>query len=379
LLSQLGLWLSLAALWLSRRRSSPATNEDSRAFDIFAILGAAFGALYLLHSRFSFFAFPFWSLAVVWLLRARGETTGGQVAILGRRVPSALAALVCAAAMVLTSRGHWAGLLERTLGGPDGLALEDRAAMAARIPDSARVATTWGDADMLVYYQPRAQYLEILDPLPMFLARPVEHAAKEAVFGGTALDAPLTVSEALDSEYVVWSTLDAQETTLGRRLAGDPRVELLHRGQRTLVRLRLDANQDFVLDWRVLPAAIPASADPTGWASYPRAASERARRIEGFVDLRRLAEPPVCQTLVHEFRTADSAHSPYAISAVGPTTVWLDGDPVFQTPGGQGFLIDRSVLEGAASPGAHRWTVRSCPAPGNGAAGFYFISLPRNG
>src|SRR4030095_10428427 len=122
-----------------------------------------------------------------------------------------------------------------------------------------------GDTDLLVFYAPWAQYLEVLDPLPMSLTRPDAYQAKLRIWEGTERDVPRALATTLDSDYLVASRLKPEQAGLCHRLMEDPRIEILHDGLHLLARWVPGANERFVRDWRVAPAEV---ADAT-WTEYP--------------------------------------------------------------------------------------------------------------
>src|SRR5688500_17126219 len=132
--------------------------------------------------------------------------------------------------------------------------------MSRKILQGAKVAASWGDAHLYVYWAPQARYLNLLDPIFMAAWRPRAYQAQLAVFRGEDPDVPLAAATELDSDFIAL-------TSRGRsgpvpRLVSDPRVRLLHAGYESLYALLPEANQAFVLDWRVSPTGgLPAGPE----------------------------------------------------------------------------------------------------------------------
>lgn len=373
-LTQLGLWGAFFVVWAARRSAAPAGADDARMRDVFGLLTAVFGALYLTSSRFSLFAFPFAALWLLWALRARGETVGGSALLFGRRVPTAAALAACALAAaypLVLQAGNFAG---RASAGPDGIRHRDREQIAAALPSGAKVAADWGDADLLVFYAPWARYLEVLDPLPMRLARPDAYLAKRRVWSGSERDVPWVVTTILDSDYLVSSRLQPDEAGLHRRLANDPRIEILHDGFRLLVRWRPGANRRFVRPWRVAPAGVEslAAAPDAAWTPYPWDTHPRGRSVEGFLDLRRLEERAPCRVLATTLPAATEADR-WAVAPAGPTRIAVEGREILALDGALEAILSRAVrfsLPPRAT--AQTLTVQTCGAAKGDPGGFYF-------
>lgn len=383
LLSQLGFWCGAALVWLCRRPDPNGVPGDSAAHrDVFGVLAAGFGGLYLLHARFALYAFPFAALWLLWQLRARGETVGRRARVFGRSVPTLVGVLVCAA-LAARPLALQAKLYTHRA---DESAAPERAALGAKIPAGSRVAATWRTADLLVFYAPTARYLEVLDPLPLYLANPTAAATLRRIFAGDEPDTPLALAEVLDSDHWVISRGKPDEAEAIVRLVTDPRFEVLHDGPRVLARVRPGANQDFVLDWRLAPTGtdwpVPGDLPTTGWPRYPRHPAPHLRAIEGFVDLTRVAPAKGCVRLVHEIPAGTLGSQRWELAAAGPTRLFLADRLVLAVPGGRGArLADAVAMElDLAADRTHRLQVETCAA--DRSLGFYLrtaeLSAPRD-
>jgi hypothetical protein len=366
-LTQLGLLAAFVVLWRARRPAGAPHPDDVRLRDVFGVLSVIFGALYLTSARFSFFAFPLAALWLLWSVKARGETIGGSVDLLNRKIPIGVGLAVCALAAAypaLVSAQTFAG---RATAGPDELRFQDRRAMASLLPKGAKVAATWGDTDLLVFYAPQAKYLEVLDPLPMSLARPDAYQAKLRIWGGTERDVPRALATVLDSEYLVASRLKPDQAGLLRRLAGDPRIEILHDGFRLLARWVPGANRPFLRSWSVQPPAVEA-----GWTPYPWDTEPRGRSAEGYVDLWRLGEPLPCRTLATEIPPSAEGDR-WAIAPAGPTRVSFAGREVLAISGALDAVVGDAIrFSLPPRAAAEMLTVHTCGVREGDPGGFYF-------
>jgi hypothetical protein len=372
--TQLGLLGAFLVVWLSRRPEGPPRPDDARLRDVLGVLAAAFGVLYLTSARFALFAFPIAALWLLWSLKARGETIGGAVDFFGRRVPIGIALAACALAAAYPAAVSAGTFARRATAGPDEIRFRDRRALAALLPPGARVAATWGDTDLLVFYAPRARYLEVLDPLPMSLASPEAYQAKLRIWGGTERDVPRALVTALDSDYLVASRLKPEQAGLLRRLEGDPRMEILHDGLHLLARWRPGANRRFVRPWIVAPLGMNDLAQlPHGtWTAYPWDTDPRGRTAAGYVDLGRLGEPADCRLLATSLAPSTMGDR-WAIAPAGPTRVAFAGREVLAVSGAlDAVLADAVRFPLPPRSAAGVLTVQTCGAREGDAGGFYF-------
>ncbi|HEV8582218.1 MAG TPA: hypothetical protein VGX68_24370 [Thermoanaerobaculia bacterium] len=373
-LTQLGLLGAFLVLWRSRRADGPPFPEDTRLRDALGVLAVIFGALYLASARFSFFAFPFAALWLLWNLKARGETVGRSFDLFGRKMPIGVGLAACALAAAYPLSVSAGTFAARGTAGPDEIRFRDRRAVAALLPPGARVAATWGDNDLLAFYAPWARYLEVLDPLPLSLANPDAHRALLRLFGGAERDVPRTLATTLDSDYLVGSRLQPDQAGLLRRLAGDPRIGILHDGIHLLARWRPGANASFVRPWSVAPAGLndPAQLPDATWTAYPWDTDPRGRAAEGYIDLERLGEAVPCRVLATTL--APSAEGDrWAIAPAGPTRVAFAGREVLAVDGSlEAVLADGVRFPLPPRSAAEILTVLTCGAREGDPGGFYF-------
>ncbi len=340
-------WIGIAGVWLARAATQPGELAARRMASFSWIAAGAFGVLFLQMGRFATLVIPFAALAMAFELRARGFAIGDHVALPGARVLSARAGLAVIAALcclnaAATAVANWglAGSFDRSL----GIEL-DR--LGTRLPDGARVAASWEDAELYAFHAPQARYLNVYDPVFMAVGDPRRHAIWSAVLAGRGPDLPAAISGGLESEYIAFALAGREE--LGNRLASDPRAELIHRGRHRLYRIR--AAGLFATDWTFERGGVVA----------PRGA---------YVDARAGLAADGCATLV---RTAAEAEVRlWEIAAWGPTVVWIGGEQRLQLPAAGHARIGRGAALRIRAEAGQRWTVRTCADEGQ--AGFYFLA-----
>lgn len=350
-----GLWLcGLGGLWLARTPAADSVEHDlasrplARRMATFCWIAAlAFSLLFLQMGRFATLAVPFITLASAFELRARGLAVGSGIAIGGgRSLPSTLVlaaiALLSLASGLITSFANW-----QLAGAMDAAQSGELRTFATRLPNGARVAANWDDAEQYAFFAARARYLNLLDPVFMAVAEPARHAAWMRVLRGEDPDPARTLTSELDSEYLAFAAAGRED--LEARLAYDPRFTSLHRGSQLLYRLRPAADAMFVRDFS--PAAANSSS---------------------YVDATDRLAANGCAVLTHR-RELDAASSHlFELAAWGPTVLYVDGEQRLQlvTPG-LARLGHGAALPLRFEPGPHRIVIRTCAHAGR--AGFYFV------
>ena len=376
LLANLGFWLVAGIVWASRTpRDEPlATSERETAAgmaDAFGIAAAGFGGLYLLMSRYALYAYPFAALWLLFTLRRRGETIGRRVRLPFRGSLPTAAALALAALLALPGTAQeLARFARRTDPGPRGERLADYVAMGRAVPAGARVAATWSDTATYLLWAPQGRYLNALDPVHMAVPHPRAYRAQRALFAGEEPDVPLVAATALASDHLAWS-LPGSSPRLRARLAADPRAVPLHLGFQALFALRPAPPGTFWVDWRVLPASGPVTAERLAAAPpYPRHEGAAGRALEGFVDAARV-RPRGCAAFARAL-PAGAEEAEWELAPAGPTRVWLDGRPLLAVGGSPGAVLGEGVRLRLpdASPGL--LSVLTCPGE-DGRAGFYWV------
>ncbi len=368
-----GWLLGLFLLWRAR---APAARGDDRspATVFFAIGSAAFGLLFLWLARFATYLVPFGTLAVLYGLRRPGL----RLADLAPTSRAARILVPIGVAAIALASGNAQLDLYRHLRrqGVIGSSFEaDLRSFAAAVPEGAKVAATWQDAEVFSFWAPSARYLNVLDPIFMAAFRPAAYRSLLSIFDGSEPDIPLRADLDLDSDYLAAGYPGS--LILRRRLDQDPRARVRHLGRQVLYELQSNANGGFVLDWRVAPsAATPPPRDPealAGWPSYPRHATARGRAMEGFVDAARVAQGGGgCAVLAHVTRPATASRLELELAAYGPTTLWVDGAHQVTQGDTEYAVLGRGlILTIELAPGEHVLTVKTCGVGGH--AGFFLL------
>ncbi len=355
----------------------PESSEATR--DALVLAAGVFGVLYLLMLRFSTHFLPFATLAI---FACTGKPST-WMPLPGRgRLP-----LVLVLVLALGAGGWRAGNLLSALAAEpaDGSREEDWKRFGQSVPPGAKVAAWWGHTQTYTFFAPQAVYLNVLDPVFMAVPYPEIYEAQRQVFEGLEPDIPRVLVERLDSEFLAASR-GHQHPSLFERLRHDPRIVTRYQGHALLFQVLPNRNERFVLDWRRVPGGfeLPVSADvPTSdWPSYPLATNPSIRSLEAYVDARRFGEQP-CVALVHDLQIdpAQTGVRTWELAPHGPTTLWLDGEPLVSTQAGlQAFLGRGLRVTADLEPGHHRLTALTCRGEviGEGTSpysGFYLLDL----
>jgi hypothetical protein len=380
LIPNLGWLLGMAVLVLSSHAVATRRGDDPMA-DRSLVAAVVFAVLYLLGRRFSIYAVPFATLALLFELRRRGRTVSSPTCLPGRgHLPLVLtAALVLLVSAVpagrqivgmATARG---GELERE---------EDWRLAASVLPDGAHVAAPWGQGQLFLYFAPQARFLNVLDPVFMALPYPEIHARERSVFEAREPDTALAVAAELDSDYLLVSRFQAPPRLL-RTLDRDPRWRLLYDGYTRVYGLDPAGNRDFVLDWRLVPPGEPlpvsGDVDVSRWRAWPRGRDPELGAYEGFVELRRVATAPGpgaddCLALVADLPSSLEERRGWEVVPWGRSRLWIDG-----TPGPAFEQASRSLpgegVEWPVAAGA-RLSVVSCFDPASRRGGFSLLAAP---
>lgn len=366
-------WLvGLVVLWWGRRRPGTATSSHelstTRHAEVFGLAAAVFVVLWILMARFVIYAIPFGLVAILFAIASHGGL-GDRVRLPGRgSVPRWLAL----GAVALLAAVPTVGLV-RGLAAPGPVDREaDWAAFGRVMPADARVAASWGDAEVYMFWAPQARYLNVLDPIFMARSFPVAYGVQRAVFAGDEPDVPFALATELDSDHLASARLP-MSPKLRARLADDPRIALRHDGLAGLWATVPDANEDFVLDWRVVPRgeSLPPARVAEDWPRYPRSEHPEGRRLEGFVEGDRVSDGR-CVALVHELEAAEALAERIELAAAGSARLWIDERMVVAVGDGDGAVLGRGAeVHWTAEPGRHRMTVLTCSTRSGGRNGFY--------
>src|SRR5207244_540920 len=164
---------------------------------------------------------------------------------------------------------------------------------------------------------------------------------------------PLLATSRLDSEFYAD---DGQYPFAKARLALDPRVAHLHDGITSLYRFLEARNADFLLDWKVLPAGAPMPPPPDLVADpalplYPRAATERERAVEGYVDGRRLGAAAGCIGFARAENLDRPTRLVLEVSPYGSAEVYTDDQPTAAIPSPRAAVLGRRARARRADRG----------------------------
>lgn len=254
--TNLGWWLALLVVLGAAVRVAGATEGEIRSSDerdrlarltiCFGTAAVIFVVLYLLMSRFSLYAFPLTTLALLSGLREGGWGLGPRwrVRLLGTVPTWALVVVVTLVAVGLGAR-EASRFRERTDLGPDRARLTEWARIHDLLPRDAHVAADWRTTGVLGYWAP-ARYLNLLDPVFMAQPHPERHAVLRSVLGGEEPDLVAALQGPLDSEVLAVSVARAPRQLL-ERVRSDPRLEVLHDG--TYLLARVGPPQNSTLAW----------------------------------------------------------------------------------------------------------------------------------
>jgi hypothetical protein len=362
LLFNLGWWIGFVVLGLVMARGGEK-HSTTRESLYFAVATVAFAILFIRMDRMSIYFFPF---ATLWLVAEMQRRRVRLTSVLEFHRALRLPILLLIALFAAASLPKMIFIVEtlRTRGASEA----DFAAAARAIPPGAKVAAEWGSAEHYVFWQPRARYLNVLDPIFMARSHPGAYELQRRVFTGVETDVPLAVAVGLDSDYLAYER--AGMGGLERRLRFDPRAHLLYAGENAVVTFQpYDA---FLLDWEV--------EDEAGRKAYPRMRDAKGRRAEGYVNALRVIPPgEPCGTFVHELLVEASAVMNLELSSYGPATMWMDGEEVASIPRGtEAVLGTGALVELTLAPGRHELRIRTCRSVPRGAVGFYLLERRGN-
>ncbi|MET0387301.1 MAG: hypothetical protein ABW321_15135 [Polyangiales bacterium] len=352
---------AMAGLLIWRARTpvevSPPDVPARRMAAFCWLAAVGFGSLFLRMGRFATWAVPFAVLGLVFELRARGWQVGSRVALLGDRsmpgrVLLGLGGALLAAQSIGTAFVNW-----QLVGALDHRESRELLALSKQLPQGARVAAAWDDAEQYAFFAPHARYLNLLDPVFMATAAPVQHSAWQRLRRGDLPDPAGELAGALDSEYIAFARTGHE--ALEQRLDADPRFARLHSGRHRLYRLRSGITPGFVRDW--------SRRDPR-----PPTAATELRATSGYVDARASLAADGCSVLRHRRRVEEASERLFELAAWGPSVLFVDGVQLLQLPAASEARLGQGVafpLRWAA--GDHELTVRTCVHRGD--AGFYLI------
>lgn len=352
--------LGAALAWpLAFRRRA---TDHELAFGVFA---AATLALYLGAVRFAEYAVPFTALSITLIavrLGAVRRTYLIRAAVLVIAMVSGAWTSLRATVAVVTFNHDRYGF--STLG--------DMIGFGNALPTNARIAATWDFTPFYYFAAPQALYLNVLDPIYMWIRYPEAHAALERTFAGFTVDVPTTLSGTLGSDYIAYHR--GVFPDLAARIDQDPRmIPVFESASHSIARVDTRAAHGFVTDWNI------QWSDDSSIVTYSRrreagadSAADQVSSTTGLViPLRADSMPARCWWAS---RKASPSNTSVGFGASGPTSVYIDGQLKYRTDNGHAGLIDAVSFQTGVPRGAFQeWVVRACPHPQLGSGFFWRV------
>ncbi|MGZ4777907.1 MAG: hypothetical protein ACXV5L_01825, partial [Thermoanaerobaculia bacterium] len=229
----------IALVFATRKRNDDVAGENVDRWEwiVYAVALAVFLVLYTRMNKMSIYAYP---LAVATLLRWRAAE--------GRRIARwATAAVIVSILVALPTLAH--PTLLGLLGLRGNVVTEtDLEAFGKAMPPGARVAATWSDAEMYIFWAPQARYLNIYDATFMYVPYPKLWEAQNALFAGDDPDVVATMRGPLQSDYLAFDPTGMPPQFLAR-VRSDPRLRVVYGGYNVLLAYRPEGEASFVSDW----------------------------------------------------------------------------------------------------------------------------------
>jgi len=373
----LGWLIGLLIFWRSMEKKTVQTKTGGPEC-IFLVNAVAFSLLYLLMQRFSIYCIPFVTLALFYWIKSRDSEIGHWTRLPWRgRFPFAVAFCLCLGSSILSTWYVYVNLRDHSVF--DSAHLRDWQALGQIIPENAKVAAPWDAAELYVWAVPQARYINLLDPVFMFVSHPKAYLVQRNIWNGTEPDVPLALKKYLDSDYIAFPY--RKHLRLFRKMSEDPRANLLYRGYTAVFKINPNTNKQFVLDWKILsdnenwpPAAMDFETDA---ASNPKVEDSTVQAYKGYLDGRSSNSRNKCLNWVHVEYVEEAAKVVYEISSYGGFRFWLNGNPVLsnfssaQAALGQGIRLDLELM-----PGRHIFSMQTFPHLGEN--GFYMLERSRS-
>jgi hypothetical protein len=348
------------------------------------IATAAFGVLFVQMGRFSTFVIPFAALAVSFELCARGLglRLDGRLRLPGGRAVSNVLALSLLAALSCANGLAVAFVNWQIAGSFDPRLRRELDALALALLPGARVAANWNDAELYAFHMPHARFLNVYDPVFMAVGAPAQYAVWTEVMAGERPDIPAAIARELESEYLAFTVGSYPE--LERRLAGDPRATLLHRGRHALYRVQSRAD-GFVEGWTPSPSSVDArlvNPEVAPGAAFRAETNQPVQQADptsrpdaqpsSYVDARAAIAADGCAVLIHDESVITTRARLFELAAWGPSVLWVDGQQRMQLPAANRARLGESpAVLIRLEPGPHQFKIRTCIS--DGQAGFYLL------
>lgn len=214
-------WLGAIAAIVYYRRPCP----DRRLAWAVSVPALVFALLFLGMARMSVYAIPLLTMAALfWCVP--------------RKLPLILGvSALCASPFVLNPQ------LLRILRG--GVSEADWNAFGRAVPSGARIAASWGDAEIYAFAAPQGRYLNVLDPIFMAVPHRREYDAQRSLFDGSDPDPATTAHDVLDSDYLAFDWTGAPRSLI-ERVKSDPRFRVRYGGYNVLLQIVPVPNLSYV-------------------------------------------------------------------------------------------------------------------------------------
>lgn len=324
-----GWLLGLYVFWRSGEKIQ-AESVDAGPEAFFLINAVAFSLLYLLMQRFSIYCMPFVTLYILFEIRRRGEKIGRWCYPPWRgKIPFIVAFCLCL--MIGMNSCWWVYYNLKQDGAFTEVYQENWRQIQSHLPQGARVVAPWDFSELYIWAAPQASYTNLLDPIFMAVSHPRLYELQRSIWANKEPDVPLAVRIALDSEYLLAPL--SKQSALYQKLAGDPRVEVQYSGMDALFFIKTERPDDFVMDWRIVPASgewpLPLEQAERRGFVYPRHTSPGARKLEAYIDARRVTgKNKQAQVFhcIHVKEVDEPVFVTYELAAYGPATFWHNGE-----------------------------------------------------
>jgi len=371
-------WLSgLIIFWRSMETKTVQTKTVGPEC-FFLVNAVAFSLLYLLMQRFSIYCIPFVTLALFFWIKNRNSEIGLWTRLPWRgRLPFTATFGLCLCTSIISTWYVYVNLRDHSVF--DTAHRKDWHALGQVIPENAKVAAPWDAAELYVWAAPQARYINLLDPVFMFVSHPEVYLVQRNIWNGTEPDVPLALKTYLDSDYIAFPY--RKHLQLFRRMSADPRASLLYRGYTAVFKINPHTNQRFIFDWKIL-------SDSTNWppavkdleidaAKNPKFEEPADQAYKGYIDGRSNNWSNGCLNWAHIENVEKPAKVEYEISSYGGFRFWLNAKPILSNFSAAQAILGQGVrLDLELKPGQHIFSVRTCPHGGKN--GFYMLERSRS-
>ena len=158
-------------------------------------------------------------------------------------------------------------------------------------------------------------------------------------------------------------------------------MRLLYRGRDVLFQIKPQANENFILDWKVMPPGGKWPPDEkdvlANGKSYPVFSDPSVHGIEGYINGFRTDPSGKCVDFVHIEEVAEPIFVEYELSPYGASGFWHNDISIFETiPPSRAILGQGLRFQLRLEKGLHRFSVRTCFHQRR--VGFYLLERSRS-